>query len=193
MNEVELREVLETLWARISSRRSQRDLAKEEPREILRETVKAFHLANPSSSHNVSENGADVQGAVPAPADVEAWKKPKHPLNPKLVPISYYPLVPDVDATNDTGSFLSIKLSGNPTEKTTSPDRRLSTALLKPEEPSASVITAFQTQQAAHEAKPDLVPAPKLPTMDLQLFLPATEEAADAIKEDMHHAHSCRR
>lgn len=159
-----------------------KDLAKEDPRAILRAVIKGFDIANPGV-HNGPDTEEEARGAAPTLAEREAWRNPKHPSNPSLKVIATYPLLPDPEGTPADAAYIMVKLGGNPTEKTTGHDTRLDVGILKPEEPSPDMVAAFQAQFAAHQANPERNPAPKLPTTDVQLFLSMSEEAAFSAKQ----------
>lgn len=110
------------------------DASKEDPVNILRSTVKGFDLANPEDAYAGPDTTTNIRGAMPTPAEVDAWKRPKHPSKPDLKLLDVYPLKPDPDAVTDSGAYMITKFAGNPTLVTDARDPRMDVGILYPRE-----------------------------------------------------------
>ena len=110
------------------------DASKEDPLNILRSAMKGFDLANPEDAYTGVDNTTNIRGAVPTPAELEAWKRPRHPSKPELKLLDAYPLLPDLEAVTDSGSYIVTKFAGNPTAATESRDSRMDVGILYPRE-----------------------------------------------------------
>ena len=138
------------------------DTSKDDPMTILRSAVKGFDLANPEDAYTGPDNNTAIRGAVPSPAETEAWKRPKHPSKPDVKLLDSYPLKPDLDATTDSGAYMVTKFTGNPTAQTKARDTRMDVGILYPVE---------STQ----------VPG----TYNYEFFLPPDDVAANKIKKKL--------
>ena len=110
------------------------DASKEDPVSILRSTVKGFDLANPEDAYTGPDTTTNIRGALPTPAETDAWRRPKHPSKPDVKLLDEYPLKPDPDAVTDSGAFMIIKFTGNPTATTEARDTRMDVGILYPRE-----------------------------------------------------------
>ena len=110
------------------------DASKEDPVSILRSTVKGFDLANPRDAYTGPDTTTNIRGATPTPAEIDAWKRPKHPFKPDVQILDAYPLKPDPDAVTDSGAYMITKFAGNPTPVTEARDLRMDVGILYPRE-----------------------------------------------------------
>ena len=108
------------------------DASKEDPMIMLRQIIKGFDLANPDDVYTGQDDATHLRGAQPTPAEIEAWKRPRHPTKPDLKLVDSYPVKPDLEATTDQGAFIISKFSGNPTNSITEHDIRMDVGLLNP-------------------------------------------------------------
>ena len=132
------------------------DTSKEDPVSIFRSTIKGFDLANPADAYTGPDTTTIIRGAMPTPAETDAWKRPKHPSKPDVKLLDAYPLKPDLDAVTDSGAYMITKFAGNPTPATEARDIRMDVGLLYP-----------------RELAPD--------TYNYELFLPANETATKKV------------
>ena len=132
------------------------DASKEDPVNILRSAVKGFDLANPEDAYTGPDTTTNIRGAMPTPAEIDAWKHPKHPSRPDVKLIDAYPLKPDPDAVTDSGAYMVTKFAGNPTSATEARDIRMDVGILYP-----------------RELAPD--------TYNYEFFLPASEIATENV------------
>jgi len=133
------------------------DTAKDDPLHMLRSVVKGFDIAYPEDAYTGSDSNSNIRGAVPTPAELEAWKNPKHPSKSDVKLLDAYPLKPDLEAITDSGSFLVTKFVGNPTAATEARDTRMDSGILYPRD---------------HDSG----------RQDWDLFLPAAESTAGNFK-----------
>ena len=110
------------------------DASKEDPMSILRSTIKGFDLANPEDTYIGPDTTTNIRGAMSAPAETDAWKRPKHPSRPDVKLLDAYPIKPDLDAVTDSGAYMITKFAGNPTPTTDARDIRMDVGLLYPRE-----------------------------------------------------------
>lgn len=167
--------------------RRQVDTSKEDPINILRSTIKGFDIAYPDDAYTGPDaQDNKIRGAEPIPAELEAWKNPKHPTNPKLKLLDAYPIKPDLDAMPEIGGYHMIKFTANPTPVTGSRDERLDVGLLHfgkelSDETKEAANEDFNAKMAAHSADPMHNPAPG-PAFSYDLFLPKNEQVAQGAK-----------
>lgn len=110
------------------------DASKEDPVNILRSAVKGFDLANPDDAYTGPDTTTNIRGAMPTPAEIDAWKRPKHPSKPDVKLLDAYPFKPDPDAVTDSGAYMITKFAGNPTPATEARDIRMDIGILYPRE-----------------------------------------------------------
>ncbi|MCJ1391988.1 hypothetical protein MMC18_004855 [Xylographa bjoerkii] len=170
-------------------RRKVVDPAKNDDVTVLREAVKGFDIANPEDAYKGPDNQTNIRGAVPTVAENEAWKNPKHPTNHQLKAKVSYPILPDLSGYTDEGGYMVVKLAGQPTDVTDGHDARMDAALLHAVGFAPEALTEYLAKQAAHEANPDIIPAPKQPGINYEFFLPEDERTAANVKQktDVHN------
>lgn len=108
------------------------DNLKDDPLHMLRSVVKGFDIAYPDDAYTGPDSKLNIRGAAPSPAEIEAWRNPKHPSKSDVKLLDAYPLKPDLNAITDSGSFLVTKFVGNPTAATEARDTRMDTGILYP-------------------------------------------------------------
>lgn len=155
------------------------DTTKDEPVNVLRAVVKGFDIANPDDAYNGPDTKDKVKGSVASPAELEAWKYPRHPANAQLKLIDAYPIMPDLDSLTDSLSYMVAKFTANPTQSTDSRDIRLDAGLLQPLDLAPDVEAEWKAKLAAYEADSLHNPNPGGPPYSYSLFLPADEATAN--------------
>lgn len=166
--------------------RRQMDTAKDDPVTILRAAVKGFDIAYPQDAYTGPDaQDNKIRGSDPTPAELEAWRNPKHPTHPELKLLDAYPFKPDLNAFTDNGSFQLVKFTANPTPVTESYDTRLDVGFLVVKTTSAEAEAAanedFEARLGAHQDDPSRNPAPG-PMNPYDLFLPSDENTVIGIK-----------
>lgn len=156
-----------------SRRKQQSNLDKEDPKNILQGVIKGFDIAYPRDAARDSAVRGEVTGE-----EIKSWSNPKHPTDSSLQLLDSYPILPDLDALPETGSFIVCKFITNPVAATDRYDNRLDLALLQPVADDATEAE-FNRMQAEWDPTSG-EPAP-LPKYDYDYFLPAAE-AVQGIK-----------
>ena len=121
-------------------KRKHDDISRDDPVRIIRDIEQSFQLAN--------EAGYVNGDAAPATSSRDAWANPKHPKNPQLQLIDAYPILPDLDAIPDAGSYSVTKFNTNPVSSESGYDERLDVAVLLPRDPKAEVMQLHRSRQA---------------------------------------------
>ena len=114
--------------------RKQTDTTRDDPINILRHVIKGFDLANPDDVYMGQDDATHLKGAQSTAAEVEAWKRPRHPTKPDLRLLDSYPVKPDLEATTDSGAYILMKFAGNPTNSNHEHDARMDVGILNPVE-----------------------------------------------------------
>lgn len=172
-----------------NKKRKQVDTSKDDPVNILRATVKGFDIAYPEDKYTGPDGENNkIRGSEPTVLETEAWNKPAHPTNPELKLLDSYPLLPDLDAFPDSGSYQTIKFTANPTQATEVRDARMDVGLLSYMEASpqeqAVIAEDYKSKVAAHHADPTRNPMPG-PMLSYRFFLPQNEEGMRTIKRKL--------
>lgn len=154
------------------------DTAKDEPINVLRAVVKGFDIANPDDAYTGPDSKDNIRGNVPSPAELDAWKTPRHPTRPELKLVDSYPVMPDLDALTDSLSYMVAKFTTNPTQSTDVRDIRMDAGLLQPLELAPDVEAEWKAKVAAYDADNIHNPNPGGPPYSYSLFLPADEATA---------------
>jgi len=153
-------------------KRKPADVSKNDPIIILRDVAKGFDIANPEDIYRGPDSGDNIRGAVPTPAELEAWKNPTHPSKSHLKPVAFYPMLPDLDATTDDSGYMVAKFYGLPTDITDYHDPKMDAAFLHPLELPADQVAEYQAKAQAYEADPAHNSPPPAPAFDYEFFLP---------------------
>ncbi|KFY75196.1 hypothetical protein V499_04820 [Pseudogymnoascus sp. VKM F-103] len=135
-----------------------KDLDKEDPEYILAAVQRSFEIA-----------AANVANPL----------RLRHPSKRNVKLVSSHPMVPDLDAFNDAGGYITIKFQNNPVPPSTTYDKRLESGMLRPFVSSEAANAAHEKAVAAHEHDPSRNPHPG-PNQDYEFFLPET--TVDAVK-----------
>jgi RNA polymerase II-associated factor 1 len=135
-----------------------KDLDKESPEYILAAVQRSFEIA-----------AANIANPL----------RIRHPTKRNVKLVSSHPMIPDLDAFNDAGGYISIKFQNNPVPPSNTYDTRLESGMLRPFVSSETAVAAHEKAVAAHERDPSRHPHPG-PKQDYEFFLPET--TADAVK-----------
>ncbi|KAI4249209.1 MAG: hypothetical protein L6R40_000667 [Gallowayella cf. fulva] len=163
------------------------DTSKDDPINVLRAAVKGFDIANPEDAYLGPDTNDNIKGLEPTPAELEAWRNPKHPLKGNLKPIDFYPILPDFEADTDTGSYIVAKFSANPTQVVDKRDTRMDVGVLRPIDDDA-MLAEYNAKVAANKADPLRNPHPGGALFNYHFYLPADETSANNLKRklDVH-------
>ena len=107
-----------------------------------------------------------------AAANLADKTKVKHPTKRNVKCIDAFPLLPDTTAFPDSGAYVTVKFTTNPTNSSDKYDPRMLASILKPIERTEAEEQAFAQAQELHDEDPENHPAPTS-MMNYNLFLPA--------------------
>jgi RNA polymerase II-associated factor 1 len=164
---------------------------KNDPAAMLRTIEKSFNLAYPKDAYTGPDTMEHIRGASITPAEKEAWERPKHPSNAELKLLDAYPIIPDISALGDTGSYYLIKYKTNPGTISDHYDTRLNYTILVPVPSSEEEIAQYNAELELHQKDPETNKKPQL-NMTYTAYVPGSD--ADIIvprlkrKYDMYDA-----
>jgi RNA polymerase II-associated factor 1 len=165
------------------------DSAKDDPFYIHRAVIKGFNIAYPEDAYTGLDSDNGLKGAQVTQEEKNAWAKPKHPTKSNLTLLDTYPVLPDLEAIPDNGSYMVLKYQNNPCSNVAY-DPRLDVAIVRPIELTAE-------EAAKHEEKVMIAamdPSRPVPMQEwrYQSFIPENKDSVDNIKrkfntEDPEH------
>ena len=159
----------------------QPQLARQDPLNIKRHIQKGFDLAYPDST-------IEGQGAIPTAAEREAWQTPTHPDNPRLKPVAFYPIKPDLDGFTDDQAYTSLKFDKAPLPAISGRrDDRLDVSFLRVIEPEKE-STVWKARFDAWEKNPDLYDHPGSAPYQYELHIPRPSGSVPLIKKILNDA-----
>ncbi|KAF2086734.1 Paf1-domain-containing protein [Saccharata proteae CBS 121410] len=157
------------------------DAEKELPINNIRCIMKGFDIAYPEDAYRGTQDTLENVVAEPIThAEREAWDKPKHPTKSNVKLLDTYPLLPDLDAAPEGGSFVLTRFHGNPMPPSSQYDDRIEAGILRILPPDAEIQARLAAEQAAAENDPEL--EPPLGEYDYEFFLPNSHETVRGIK-----------
>ena len=169
---------------RVRRKRKLQDTSVDDPVNISRHILKAFNLAYPADAYNGQDSSENLRAADISAEERQAWNKPKNPKNPNLKLLDSYALLPDWDATTDTGAYMMFKYMAAPINNPLDPsyDPRLDVALFRPAGQSVKDQDLFIQQQ--EEQKQD--PTAPTPTsrFHFEFFLPNSRDRVPDIQRN---------
>ena len=130
-------------------------IARDDPLNIKRHIQKGFEIANSDSAMPQSLSAV-------LPAELSAWRTPTHPDNPRLKPVSYYPILPDLDSSTDHNGYISLKFDKPPIPALPNHggrDSRIDVSLLHGE-PDVSQEATWSKKRKAYDEHPELYENP---------------------------------
>jgi hypothetical protein len=158
----------------------------EDPKHIKKFIQKGFDIAYPQSKHIGEDTESQVRGLPATKAETDAWACPVHPDNPKLKPVGFFPLMPDLSGFPDPGGFVQFKFDKAPVSAVAGKrDNRMDVALLHPSAPEERICQEHASKQALHKANPDLYPDPGPIPFDYDLHLPEKQESVRKVYASM--------
>ena len=106
---------------------------KEDPLNILKNIVKGFDIAYPQDAHKGEDTAERIRGAAVTPEEIKAWANPQYPdKNKNVTLLDSYPILPDLEAIPQMGSYMLMKFTTNPIPMPDRYDTRLDTAIFRP-------------------------------------------------------------
>lgn len=148
---------------------------------IKRHIQKGFDIAYPES---VPYNPPEAKANPISPPERDAWKNPVHPDNPRLKPVGFYPLIPDVEAVTDVGgSWYALKFDKAPLPLYKGrKDDRLDVALLGAS-PYLEKHADWLAKKTAYESNKDLYDDPGPEPYVWSLYTPKQHDVSSRIQQ----------
>lgn len=151
--------------------------------------IKGFDIAYPADAYTGPDSDHGLKGAPAAREEKDAWAKPRHPTNPQLTLLDAYPLLPDLEALPDNGSYMIMKYMNNPCSNLAY-DPRLDVAIIQPIEATPEETRQYEDKLAEAAMDPAL-PTP-MQTWRYRSFVPENENSVENVKrkfnpEDPEH------
>jgi RNA polymerase II-associated factor 1 len=160
--------------------------SRDDPTYIKKHIQKGFDIAHPESKHTGEDSAKKIKGLAPTKAELDAWATPVHPDNPKLKPVGFYPLIPDLQGFPDPGGFVQFKFDKAPVPGVPGKrDDRMDVGILVPAAPEERVCQEHASKTALHKANPKLYPDPGPIPWDYDLFLPEKKGDTKKIKNSL--------
>ncbi|KIW19829.1 hypothetical protein PV08_00404 [Exophiala spinifera] len=133
-------------------------VVRDDPDNIKRHIQKGFDLAYPDS---IPYNPPEAKANPITAQEREAWNNPVHPDNPRLKPVEYFPVLPDLDATTDLASnWWALKFEKPPLPPIRGRrDDRIDLGLLMSTENTAE-IAKWRAKKKAFDEHPELYEDP---------------------------------
>nr|KAK5442192.1 hypothetical protein LTR18_006045 [Exophiala xenobiotica] len=133
-------------------------VARDDKENIKRHIQKGFDIAYPDS---IPYNPPEAISNPITPQDRDTWNNPVHPDNPRLKPVEFYPVLPDLDATTDLSSnWWALKFEKPPLPPIRGRrDDRIDVGLLMAAENTAET-SKWRAKKKAFEEHPELYEDP---------------------------------
>lgn len=158
----------------------------DDPMHIKKYIQKGFDIAYPRTKHTGEDTASRIRGLPATKAELDAWAHPVHPDNPKLKPVDFFPVLPDLQGFPDPGGFVQFKFDKAPVAGVDGKrDERMDVALLYPSAPEERICQDHASKEALHQSNPHLYPDPGPIPWDYELFLPEKHEDAKKIQTSM--------
>ncbi|KAJ4377412.1 hypothetical protein N0V83_000237 [Neocucurbitaria cava] len=169
---------------RLRRKRKAAETSLDDPTNIARHVLKGFNIAYPGDAYNGQDSSDNLRAAETTAEERQAWNKPKNPRNPNLKLLDSYPLLPDWEATPDTGGYMVFKFTAPPINNPLDPsyDPRLDVALLRPAGQTIQDQDLYLQEREAHKQDPT-APVP-IPRYQFEFFLPASKGKVQGIKRN---------
>ncbi|EXJ69061.1 uncharacterized protein A1O5_07996 [Cladophialophora psammophila CBS 110553] len=128
-------------------------VTRDDPENIKRQIQKGFDLAYPDS---IPFNPPAAKANPITSQDRDAWRNPVHPDNPRLKPVEFYPIIPDLETGTDMASnWQALKFDKPPLPPFKGRrDDRIDVGLLMASE-NASLMPAWQAAKEAFDKDPE--------------------------------------
>ncbi|KMW66763.1 hypothetical protein BDDG_11715 [Blastomyces dermatitidis ATCC 18188] len=168
-------------------------LSRDDPIHVKKYIQKGFDIAYPESKHKGEDTPSRIKGLPATKAEIDAWANPTHPDNPKLKPVGFFPIIPDLGGFPDPGGFVQFKFDKAPIQAAQGRrDERMDVGILVPSAPEERVCQEHASKTALHKANPSLYPDPGPIPWDYDLFLPERQGTAPQIKNSLNVCNSHR-
>ncbi|KIV84803.1 hypothetical protein PV11_00560 [Exophiala sideris] len=161
-------------------------IARDDKENIKRHIQKGFDLAYPDS---IAYNPPEAQANPITPQEREAWRNPVHPDNPRLKPVEFYPIIPDLEAVTDMqGNWQALKFEKPPLPPYRGRrDDRIDVALLMAAQNTAE-MSKYQAKKKAFEEHPELYEDPGAEPYSWSLNIPKQPDSASRYRKILNDA-----
>ncbi|KAL2834432.1 hypothetical protein BDW59DRAFT_168690 [Aspergillus cavernicola] len=167
--------------------------SQDDPTYVKKYILKGFDVAYPDSKHTGEDTSSQIKGHAPTKLEADAWAHPVHPDNPKLKPVGFYPLLPDLQGFPDPGGFVQFKFDKAPVQGSGSKrDERMDVAILLPSSPEERISQEHATKAALHKSNPSLYPDPGPVPFDYDLYLPGNKDSVKNIRASLQSSNPDR-
>ncbi|KAH8691200.1 Paf1-domain-containing protein [Talaromyces proteolyticus] len=161
-------------------------LANDDPLYIKKYIMKGFDIAYPHSKHTGEDTAERIKGHTPQKPELDAWAKPVHPENPKLKPVGFFPVLPDLQGYPDPGGFVQFKFDKPPLLAASGKrDERIDVGLLYPSAPSDEILQEHEAKTTLHKNNPKVYKDPGPIPWNYDLFVPDNKSSVTKIKESL--------
>ncbi|KAK5056017.1 hypothetical protein LTR84_012568 [Exophiala bonariae] len=150
-------------------------VAKDDKENIKRHIQKGFNIAYPES---IPHNPPEAKANPITQQERDAWRNPIHPDNPRLKPVGFYPIIPDLEAGTDLGgSWYQLKFDKPPLATYRGrKDDRMDAALLGGTE-NQEKQAEWLIKKKAFDEQPDLYEDPGPEPYTWTLFVPKQHDS----------------
>lgn len=161
-------------------------VSNDDPFYVKKYIMKGFDIAHPESRHKGEDTAGRVKGHTPTKAELDAWANPVHPDNPKLKPVSFYPVLPDLQGYPDPGGYVQFKFDKIPGPPVSGKrDARMDVGILYPSAPEDRICQEHAAKVALHKANPNLYADPGAIPWDYDLFIPEQKSSVEKIQRTL--------
>ncbi|KAJ6172357.1 hypothetical protein N7470_001424 [Penicillium chermesinum] len=169
-----------------SQRTKKNKISLDDPKHVKKFIQKGFDIAYPESKHTGEDTESRIRGLPATKAESDAWANPVHPENPKLKPVAFFPVLPDLSGFPDPGGYVQFKFDKAPVPGIGGKrDKRMDVSLLQPDAPEDRVCQEHAQKLALHKAHPADHADPGPIPWDYNLYLPEKPEHVKKIQASM--------
>jgi RNA polymerase II-associated factor 1 len=122
------------------------------------------------------------QGFSLAQENLKDRTRVRHPTKRNLKLVDAFPLLPDLEAFPDSGSYVTIRFANNPVPKSSTFDKRMLHGIFKPIEQTDAEIEAHKLAEDAYAEDPEHNPKPNN-EMNYEFYLASSSSAAKSFSE----------
>lgn len=160
-------------------------ISKDDPSHIKRHIQKGFDIAYPE---NRDDDPSALRGLPASASEIEAWRNPVHPDNPSLKPLDFYPFLPDLDGTTDSGNYITVKFDKPPLPAVNGKrDDRIDVSLLTAVTNDVAV-QAHRAKVELYKQHPEVYADPGPEPYELDFMIPESQSLVPKIKSKLDDA-----
>ncbi|KAH0831628.1 hypothetical protein FOPE_02792 [Fonsecaea pedrosoi] len=156
-------------------------VTRDDPENIKRQIQKGFDLAYPDS---IPFNPPEAKANPITPQERDAWKNPVHPDNPRLKPVDFYPVIPDLETGTDMASnWQALKFDKPPLPPYKGRrDDRIDVGILMASE-NAALMPAWRAAKEAFDRDPEKFADPGPEPYTWSLSVPKQPDSTSRIRQ----------